>query len=274
MFGAGSPRCFEPAFSCAYGVPPVPVNGSCNNSTPLGCSTGTATSDNGQTSCNTTRTWTCNGQNGGSNSPQCSRSNGVCPPNPINGVCGSYHGQTYEGPYTWGTVGIPGLCSSGTPIQGSGWPNGPWNWSCQGSNGGSTVNCSANKYTYSWNTTAFGSCSVSCGPGTQTRNVTCRRSDAATVADSYCTGAKPTASQSCNMGACPISCTLPWGGTIPNGASVVAYSYNQGFEYAQKCFDGSMTRTCVNGILNNPNHWWTGLPMVYSSCATIGECPV
>lgn len=57
-------------------------------------------------------------------------------------------------------------------------------------------------WTYSWQTGSFGSCSVSCGGGTQTRTVSCGRSDGATVSDSFCSGAKPSASQSCNTTAC------------------------------------------------------------------------
>ena len=110
-------------------MPLAPINGSCNNSTPLGCSTGTATSDNGQTSCNTTRTWTCTGQNGGSNSPQCSRSNGVCPPNPINGVCKN---------------STPLGCSAGTATSDNNQTscNNTRTWKCQGTFSGTTASCS------------------------------------------------------------------------------------------------------------------------------------
>lgn len=65
-----------PAGSCTA-VPP-PVNGVCNNSVALGCSAGSATSDNGQTACGTTRTWICSGSNGGSNSGSCSITNAAC----------------------------------------------------------------------------------------------------------------------------------------------------------------------------------------------------
>jgi hypothetical protein len=57
-------------------------------------------------------------------------------------------------------------------------------------------------YTYSWATGSYGSCSVSCGGGTQTRSVYCRRSDGATVSDGFCGGGKPSTSRSCNTQAC------------------------------------------------------------------------
>lgn len=58
---------------------------------------------------------------------------------------------------------------------------------------------------YSWETGSWGSCSASCGGGTQTRTATCKRSDGYTVPDSYCTKAgiaKPAVSQSCNTQSC------------------------------------------------------------------------
>ncbi|EKE29209.1 MAG: thrombospondin, type 1 repeat protein [uncultured bacterium (gcode 4)] len=57
-------------------------------------------------------------------------------------------------------------------------------------------------YTYSWTSWAYGSCSVSCWWGTQTRTVACQRNDWQIVPDSNCTWAKPATSQSCNTLAC------------------------------------------------------------------------
>jgi len=57
-------------------------------------------------------------------------------------------------------------------------------------------------YTHAWNSGTWGTCAANfmnnCSTtGTQTRSVTCRRSDGVTMSDSYCRGAKPIASQSC-----------------------------------------------------------------------------
>lgn len=67
-----------------------------------------------------------------------------------------------------------------------------------------TQACNTSACTYSWSTTSFGACSVSCGGGTRSRTVTCTRdADGATVADALCNpGTKPVSSQSCNTGAC------------------------------------------------------------------------
>jgi len=54
-----------------------------------------------------------------------------------NGTCGSANHQTLPVAPT-GTV----LCSTGTPTTVTG--SGPWTWSCQGANGGTSASCSAN----------------------------------------------------------------------------------------------------------------------------------
>jgi parallel beta-helix repeat protein len=55
----------------------------------------------------------------------------------VNGACGSSNGGTFSSAPT------TNLCSAGTASAVSG--NGPWTWSCAGSNGGSTAQCSANR---------------------------------------------------------------------------------------------------------------------------------
>ncbi|XRB04552.1 TNFR-Cys domain-containing protein [Pycnococcus provasolii] len=61
--------------------------------------------------------------------------------------------------------------------------------------------------TYSYTTGSWSSCSASCGGGTQTRSVACKRSDGQSVSDSYCSESLPSTSQSCNTQACATTTT-------------------------------------------------------------------
>lgn len=93
---------------------------------------------------------------------------------------------------------------------------------CPGTKPATSESCSAQScdtnYTYSWQIGNWSSCNATtCGAsGTQTRTVTCKRSDGQTVADSFC-GTKPATSQSCtgactytwaygNWGPCSVTC--------------------------------------------------------------------
>lgn len=64
-----------------------------------------------------------------------------------------------------------------------------------------TQACNIQACVYAWDTSAYGSCSKTCGGGTQTRTSVCRRTDGLQVADSYC-GTKPALSRSCNTQSC------------------------------------------------------------------------
>jgi len=75
---------------------------------------------------------------------------------------------------------------------------------------GSTWRKAYEAYTYSWSIGSYGSCSASCGGGTQTRSVVCKRSDGATVADSHCSGSKPGTTRSCNTQSCK-TCKYEYG---------------------------------------------------------------
>ncbi|MEI6208009.1 MAG: FG-GAP-like repeat-containing protein [Desulfuromonadales bacterium] len=55
----------------------------------------------------------------------------------VNGACGSSNGQTFT------VVPAVDLCSTGTQSAITG--SGPWNWTCNGSYGGTNASCSANK---------------------------------------------------------------------------------------------------------------------------------
>jgi len=65
--------------------------------------------------------------------------------------------------------------------------------------------------TYAYYPGAWGQCSQDCGEGFRTRNVVCRNSQGAVVADSFCNNAgltKPITQEPCNLGACPQNVTL------------------------------------------------------------------
>ncbi len=63
-------------------------------------------------------------------------------------------------------------------------------------------NTQACQYTYSWLVGQYGACSKTCGGGTQTRSVICRRNDGQNVADQLCAQPKPGTQQACNTQAC------------------------------------------------------------------------
>lgn len=110
------------------------VNGVCDNSVALGCSTGTAAGDNGQTACGTTRQWYCAGANGGSNSGTCSFANAACA-----AACGDSSNVR-----TNTHICVSGLCAVGSCTYVSNTfyspDHGYYHWSC--TSGASTVNCS------------------------------------------------------------------------------------------------------------------------------------
>lgn len=93
-------------------------------------------------------------------------------------------------------------------------------------------------WTYSWEVGAFGACSTSCGGGTQTRTVTCKRSDGLTKADNFCwdVGTKPATSQVCNTQSCVVisgsgvdsSCGFDCGTTVMTGATTINIDYTNG----------------------------------------------
>jgi hypothetical protein len=114
-----------------------PVNGLCGSANGIAasgaptanlCSTGTASAVAGNGPWN----WMCVGSHGGTTS-SCQAP--LASPVPVNGICGSANGVAVS------TAPTGNLCSSGTASAVAG--NGPWNWMCAGSNGGTTPSCQA-----------------------------------------------------------------------------------------------------------------------------------
>jgi len=92
------------------------------------CSSGTASSVSGTGPWN----WSCIASGGGSDA-NCSANKSTV----INGACGSSDGQTLS------SEPINNLCSSGTAMSITG--SGPWEWSCNGTGGGTNDSCTASK---------------------------------------------------------------------------------------------------------------------------------
>lgn len=61
-------------------------------------------------------------------------------------------------------------------------------------------------YSFSWSIGSWSTCTVSCGGGTQSRTVECRRNDGKLFSDSWCSQPKPIVSQTCNTQACGNDC--------------------------------------------------------------------
>jgi len=76
---------------------------------------------------------------------------------------------------------------------------------------------------YAWVSGGWGSCSKSCGGGTQVQTVVCQRNDGVAVDESFCDGDKPASAQTCNTEACEVdhwvtsgfgACSVSCGGGI------------------------------------------------------------
>lgn len=67
-----------------------------------------------------------------------------------------------------------------------------------------THSCS---YNYSWTSGSWGTCSKSCGGGTQARSLGCKRDDGVYVPHTLCSAPSPSVSRTCNTQACTPTCT-------------------------------------------------------------------
>lgn len=107
--------------------------------------------------------------------------------------------------------------------------------------------CTAGACTYAWKTSEFGACSATaCGTqGVKTRTVVCQRGDGVTVADSFCSGTKPSTTEACSAREC-YACNVPWGGTIPHNTEITAYKESV-VGCGSKC--NSQQRKCNDGHL-------------------------
>ncbi|MFA6090699.1 MAG: thrombospondin type-1 domain-containing protein, partial [Candidatus Gracilibacteria bacterium] len=101
--------------------------------------------------------------------------------------------------------------------------------------------CSQN----TWVSTTWGSCSQSCGGGTQSRTVTCQTSTGTVIADANCLGVKPVVSQTCNVQGCPVN------GSCNNATNFACSAGTSVSNIAGSC-GGSATWSC-NGLNGGTN---------------------
>jgi YVTN family beta-propeller protein len=96
----------------------------------------------------------------------------LIPPTPVSGTCGASNGGTFI------VAPTTGFCATGTATGVT--STGQWNWSCTGSNGGTTAACSANFQTYAVTATVTGgNGAVSCtSPFNSGATASCRVSPA------------------------------------------------------------------------------------------------
>lgn len=115
--------------------------------------------------------------------------------------------------------------------------------------------CTAN---FNWNVGPFGTCSKTCGSGTQYRNVTCQGTDGTYVAESNCTAAKPATNIPCNPDACPQD----------------VFNWNPGTwgSCSKTCGGGTYSRsvTCQNGlsIIVDDSYCTAARPVTSGACNT------
>ena len=85
----------------------------------------------------------------------------------------------------------------------------PKGYKCTGARPATSAACNTNPCA-GWKTDPWGGCSAACGQGSQVRNVRCVNtgiSSNPTIAESYCTGTKPTSKQVCNLKPCAAQLT-------------------------------------------------------------------
>lgn len=195
------------------------VDGACDNGTAGACVAGTPSGDNGETACGTTRSWTCNGANGGANA-SCSKSNAACLPNNCNAQAES-----------WGSG-----CTGNTPSLNDGASTSVSNTS-SGRSGSVTMTCSNGILTQS-----SPACTVTnnCSAGTQFWGAGCSGSHA-----SLGDGASTSISNAASGYTGSLSVTCNNGVINANGASCTQI-IDGGWSGWGPCNAGTQTRTCTN----------------------------
>ncbi len=117
-------------------------------------------------------------------------------------------------------------------------------------------------YEYAWVAGDWGSCSASCGGGTQMMAFACERDDGMPVEDSLCAGPRPTRSQGCNEQPC---CSAdPW---VPTqrcvGGSIIRWvQFHYRSDTGSAADRESCATDCVAWALATGTDRW---------CCTLGE---
>lgn len=210
---------------------PVMVNGACS-ATPGNCSSGSSSSDNGATACYTTRTWDCVGSNGGTTA-NCSQANPLC-----TCVTGNIRltmpGKVVsdiDGSATWTTSFGAGIDHDGEPCEAR---------ASVSANGDSQVIIAAGTFAAG---STFCTATTTATVGSVSTTVEVEVSYNPGNGDVH---GIATVSPVCSVSPPPNSCTTPWGTTVVDGGSVVA------FQNATEACGGSCTmetRVCNNGTL-------------------------
>ena len=231
--------CSSGTLSGSYNFPSCTVNAPASCSQPWGGTlahgasvTAYAASSVGCTSSCTSQTRTCNnGTLSGSYVHQ------ACSVNACNNCSLPWGGSLAHGgsvtAYASASPSCGTACSSQTRTCTDGSLSGSYNSSSCSTRcclpwGGSIASGSS--------TTAYAASSVPCGSSCSSQTRSC---SGTTLSGSYGAG-------SCSVSACS-GCSLPWGGSIANGASVTAYAASS-VPCGSSC--SSQTRTCTNGSLS------------------------
>ena len=119
---------------------------------------------------------------------------------------------------------------------------------------------------YNWVIGSYGTCSKTCGGGTQTRSVICNDELEYTKSDAHCikyVGTKPDTSQACNTQGCST--------TLPAPANHYLLTIKRNFSSQREFCSGAENPTHY-GVINNtqvwtnPNHLTAPVSFTYSGC--------